>query len=101
MKKSPYQIVRRPLITEKSVDVRERHRTLCFQVSPGATKIEIREAVEEIFKELRGKIEAVHTANFHGKVRRRGTRSGRRPDWKKAYVKVKAGTQLPEYSATA
>jgi large subunit ribosomal protein L23 len=101
MKRSPYRILRRPIITEKTVDARERRRTLCFQVDPGATKVEIREAVEEVFKELQGKIESVHTARFHGKVRRRGLRTGQRPDWKKAYVKVKAGTQLPEYAPTA
>ncbi len=99
MKKSAYRILRKPIVTEKSVDAQERHRTMCFQVDPGATKVEIREAVEEVFKELRGKVEAVHTANFHGKTRRRGTRSGRRPDWKKAYIKLKAGTTMPEYSA--
>ncbi len=101
MKRNPYQILRQPIVTEKSVDVKERARTLCFRVDPHATKVEIREAVEEAFKDLQGKIESVHTANFPGKVRRRGTRSGKRPDWKKAYVKVKAGTKLPEYVETA
>ncbi len=53
-----------------------------------------------MFVELRDKIESVHTASFRGKVRRRGWTSGRRPDWKKAYVKLKEGTRVPEYAET-
>lgn len=97
MTRNPYQILRRPIVTEKSMDAKERARTLCFRVDPRATKIEIKEAVEEVFKDLHGKIESVHTATLLGKVRRRGARFGKRPDWKKAYVKVKAGAKLPEY----
>jgi len=48
--KSPYDILRKPIVTEKSVDVKERHRTLCFQVVPEATKIDIKEAVQTLFK---------------------------------------------------
>jgi large subunit ribosomal protein L23 len=97
MKINPYQILRRPIITEKSVDIKARSQTLCFQVDPRATKVEIKEAVEDVYKELQGKIASVHTARFRGKVRRRGTRFGEKPDWKKAYVKVKPGARLPEY----
>jgi large subunit ribosomal protein L23 len=100
MKKSAYQIIRKPIITEKSVDLKDSARTLCFQVDRDANKREIIEAVEEMFGELRDKIESVHTASFRGKVRRRGWTSGRRPDWKKAYVKLRAGTKVPEYAAT-
>jgi large subunit ribosomal protein L23 len=95
MIKNPYQILKRPVITEKSVDAKERNRTLCFQVDPHATKVEIREAVQTVFKV---KVDSVRTAVFHGKTRRRGRTSGTRPDWKKAYVKLKAGEKIPEYA---
>jgi len=92
--KSPYEILRKPIATEKSVDVKERHRTLCFQVDPEATKIEIKEAVQTAFKV---KVASVHTSGYVGKMRRRGRTFGYRPDWKKAYVKLKAGEKVPEY----
>ena len=92
--KSPYQILRKPIVTEKSLDVKERHRTLCFQVAPEATKIEIKEAVQTAFKV---KVASVHTSGYVGKMRRRGRTLGYRPDWKKAYVKLKAGEKVPEY----
>ncbi len=94
MNKSPYQTLWKPIITEKGLDVKERARTLCFRVAPHATKTEIREAVQTVFKV---KVESVHTARFHGKTRRRGRTEGHRPDWKKAYVKLKAGEKMPEY----
>jgi large subunit ribosomal protein L23 len=92
--KSPYEILRKPVVTEKSLDVKERHRTLCFQVVPEATKIEIKEAVQALFKV---KVASVHTSAYAGKMRRRGKTFGFRPDWKKAYVKLKAGEKVPEY----
>ena len=61
MKKSPYQILEKPIVTEKSVDVKERHRTLCFRVHPDATKIEIKEAVQTVFKV---KVASVHTSSY-------------------------------------
>ena len=92
--KNPYQILQKPIVTEKSLDIKERHRTLCFRVSPEATKVEIKEAVQTAFKV---KVASVHTSAFAGKMRRRGRTSGYRPDWKKAYVKLKAGEKVPEY----
>jgi large subunit ribosomal protein L23 len=97
MNKSPYQILRKPVITEKSVDARERAGTLCFQVDRHATKVEIREAVQTIFKV---KVDSVRTAIFHGKTRRRGRSEGRRPDWKKAFVKLHPGEKIPEVMET-
>lgn len=97
MIKSPYEIIEKPIITEKGMDVKERARTLTFRVNPHANKIEIRTAVESVFKV---KVESVHTATFHGKVRRRGRTMGHRPDWKKAYVKLEPGQKLPEYAET-
>ena len=93
--KSAYQILRRPVITEKGLGVKETESTLVFQVAPSATKTEIKEAVQSIFKV---KVDSVRTSNFPGKERRRGRFAGYRPDWKKAYVKLKAGEKMPEYA---
>jgi large subunit ribosomal protein L23 len=98
MNKSPYQILRKPVVTEKSYAVKERYRTLCFQVDPQATKTEIKEAVQTVFKV---KVESVHTSSYLGKERRRGRMVGKRPDWKKAYVKLRAGEKIPEYAESA
>jgi len=89
-----YNIIRRPLITEKGLGVKETEGTLVFDVLPEATKNEIAEAVEALFKV---KVDAVRTANVAGKERRRGRYAGYKPDWKKAYVKLKKGEKLPEY----
>lgn len=95
MIKSPYQILQKPLITEKSLSARERNRTICFKVAAQATKTEIREAVEKAFKV---KVDSVHTALYAGKLRRRGRTFGHRPEWKKAYVKLRAGEKVPDYT---
>ena len=93
--KSAYQIIRKPLITEKGLGVKETEATLVFQVASKATKTEIKEAVQSIFKV---KVDSVRTANFVGKERRRGKFTGYRPDWKKAYVRLKAGEKMPDYA---
>jgi large subunit ribosomal protein L23 len=74
--------------------VKETENTLVFEVSEKATKTEVKQAVEALFKV---KVHAVRTANFFGKERRRGKFSGYRPDWKKAYVRLKAGEKMPDY----
>ena len=93
--KSAYQIIRRPVITEKGLAIKEYQNTLVFQVAPAATKTEIREAVQSIFKV---KVDSVRTATYPGKERRRGKFAGYRPDWKKAYVRLKSGEKMPEYA---
>jgi large subunit ribosomal protein L23 len=93
--KSAYQIIRKPVITEKGLGIKETQQTLVFQVAPNATKNEIKEAVQSIFKV---KVDTVRTAVFVGKERRRGKFTGYRPDWKKAYVRLKAGEKMPEYA---
>ncbi len=95
MAKSAYEIIRRPVITEKGLGVKETERTLVFEVATGATKTQIKEAVQAIFKV---KVQQVRTAGFAGKERRRGKFTGYRPDWKKAYVRLKAGEKMPEYA---
>jgi large subunit ribosomal protein L23 len=93
--KSAYQIIRRPIITEKGLGIKELQRTLVFEVAAKATKTEVKEAVHSIFKV---KVDTVRTANFPGKERRRGRFAGYRPDWKKAYVRLKSGERMPEYA---
>jgi large subunit ribosomal protein L23 len=89
-----YTVIRRPMITEKALAARESEGTLVFEVAANATKTEVKQAVEALFKV---KVHAVRTANFAGKERRRGKFSGYRPDWKKAYVRLKAGEKMPDY----
>jgi large subunit ribosomal protein L23 len=90
-----YQIIRRPIITEKGLGVKELQHTVVFEVASSATKTEIKEAVQQIFKV---KVEDVCTANFHGKMRRRGQSVGYRRDWKKAYVKLAKDEKMIEYA---
>ena len=90
-----YTVIRRPMVTEKGVGVRETQETLVFEVAPKATKTQVKQAVEMLFKV---KVASVRTASFLGKERRRGKFSGFRPDWKKAYVRLKAGQKMPEYA---
>jgi len=89
-----YTVIRRPLITEKGMGIKETQNTLVFEVAEKATKTEVKQAVEALFKV---KVNSVRTANFAGKERRRGKFSGYRPDWKKAYVRLKAGEKMPDY----
>lgn len=98
MSKSAYQVVQKPLITEKALDVKERARTLAFRVDRHATKTQIKTAVETIFKV---KVQSVHTTVVSGKLRRQGRTSGFRADWKKAYVKLQSGQKMPEFAESA
>lgn len=88
-------VLKVPLITEKSTFVKENLRTVAFKVARDANKLQIRDAVEKIFKV---KVQSVRTASFHGKKRRQGRYTGRRPDWKKAYVTLKKGEKMIEFS---
>jgi large subunit ribosomal protein L23 len=90
-----YDVIRRPLITEKGHMKRETERTLCFEVHAEANKIEIKQAVETVFKV---KVATVRTSIFSGKLRRRGRFTGYASDWKKAYVRLAEGQKLPEYA---
>lgn len=92
--KDLYQVIRRPLITEKSTTARETQHAVCFEVHRDATKPEIKKAVEGLFSV---KVDAVRVLNVHGKVKRQGRHSGRRPDWKKAYVVLKKGEKMLEF----
>jgi large subunit ribosomal protein L23 len=90
----PQDVLIGPLITEKTSILKERGNVLAFKVDRRANKIEVRKAVEALFKV---KVESVRTEHVHGKVKRVGRFSGRRPDWKKAYVTLKPGEKNIEY----
>ena len=90
-----HQVLRRPLVTEKGVAKKDEESTLCFEVAPDATKTEVKTAVEKLFKV---KVSEVRTANFDGKLRRRGRFAGYRSDWKKAYVRLKKGEKVPDFA---
>jgi large subunit ribosomal protein L23 len=86
-----HDIVVSPLVTEKSTIQREGNNQYSFKVSRRANKIEIKEAVERLFKV---KVREVRTATMRGKVKRLGRRFGKRPDWKKAIVTVREGDRI-------
>ena len=92
--KNLYEVIRRPLITEKASNLKESQRVVCFEVHRDATKPEIRQAIEKLFSV---KVADVRVANMHGKVKRQGRYAGRRPDWKKAYVVLKQGEKMIEF----
>ena len=89
-----YRVIKRPIITEKGLTLKENDRTLCFEVDENASKTQIQEAVEQLFKV---KVERVRTMVVPGKLRRRGKYSGYRSDWKKAYVTLRDGEKMIEY----
>ena len=92
---SLYDVIKRPIVTEKGVAKKDAERTLCFEVSANANKTQIKNAVQTLFKI---KVEDVRTSTTAGKLRRRGRFAGYRADWKKAYVRLKAGEKMPEYA---
>ena len=87
-------IIRRPLITEKTSIQREDGRTIVFEVARDANKIQVRTAVEKL---LNAKVAGIRTSIVHGKIKRQGRYAGQRPDWKKAYVTLREGQKMPEF----
>jgi large subunit ribosomal protein L23 len=88
------QIIRRPLVTEKSTILREEENVITFEVAGSANKIQVKQAVEELFKV---KVEEVRLFNVRGKMKRMGKFVGKRRDWRKAYVRLKDGEKAPEF----
>ena len=88
-----YEIIKKPIITENSMD-QMADKKYTFEVSASANKIEIKKAVEEIFGV---KVEKVTTMRVLGKVKRMGANSGKRPDWKKAIVKLTESSKTIEF----
>ena len=87
-------VIKRPLITEKTTMAREATGTVVFEVASHATKVDIKRAVEKL---LGSKVATVRTSLSHGKFKRQGRFVGQRSDWKKAYVKLKDGEKIPEF----
>lgn len=90
----PQEIVRQPLVTEKSTVLREGTGVYCFKVHRDANKIEIARAIEALFDKVQ--VAEVRTARVRGKTKRMGRFVGRRPDWKKAWVRLTAGSKAIE-----
>ena len=88
------EVIRRPLVTEKTTTLRDDGKTVAFEVARDANKIDIRRAVEHL---LGSKVQNVRTSLAHGKVKRQGRFVGRRSDWKKAYVTLREGEKLPDF----
>ncbi len=89
--REPRQVVVRPLMTEKSMRLKDERNVITFQVVPDANKVEIRQAVESIFNV---KVSAVRTSTVEGKLKRMGRHAGRRPSWKKAVVTLQPGHKI-------
>jgi large subunit ribosomal protein L23 len=90
----PYQIIIRPVISEKSTMLKEKNREVCFEVTMDANKTEIKKAVEHLFKV---KVDSVRTQIKVGKERRMGRNKGMTKNWKKAFVRLKEGEKMIEY----
>ena len=90
-----HEVLLKPVVTEKGMTKKEDERTLCFQVHKDANKIAVKQAVEKLFSV---KVEEVRTANFEGKLRRRGRFAAYRSDLKKAYVKLLPGQKVPDFT---
>jgi large subunit ribosomal protein L23 len=86
-----YQVIKRPLITEKGMRRNEEQNTVVFQVDNRANKLQIKQAVESLFPV---KVLSVNTLNMQGKKKRVRMREGKRPDWKKAYVTLRQGDSI-------
>jgi len=90
-----YEVIKGPHITEKATLLKEKYRQVVFKVDPRATKIDIKRAVETIFKT---KVVKVRTMNVRGKKKRFGRIEGKKPDWKKAIVTIAPGEDLEKFS---
>jgi large subunit ribosomal protein L23 len=100
-----WDILKAPIVTEKSVLLKEdstdedsgrkQGQVLTFRVERTAGKLDIKKAVEEIFNV---KVASVRTVQYEGKIKKRGRQEGRRPNWKKAYVTLKKGEPMVDYA---
>jgi large subunit ribosomal protein L23 len=96
--KDPHKIILRPVITEKTTQLKAVSGVICFEVARSANKIEIKRAIELLFKT---KVAEVRTQSKAGKVRRVGRNMGKTRDWKKAYVRLREGEKPIEYFEAA
>ena len=86
-----YDVIKKPLVTEKTATEKDANNVVAFVVDRNANKIEIKQSVEKLFKV---EVTAVKTANVAGKVKRVGKSTGKRSNWKKAYVTLKKGSNI-------
>lgn len=86
-----YDIIKRPIITEKTNIQKDAHNQVTFEIDPRCNRIEVQRAVEQIFKV---KVADVHTMNVSGKIKRRGRILGKRRNWKKAIVTLMPGERI-------
>jgi len=96
MKVGMHRVLVQPLLTEKITGLREKTNTVGFVVHPEANRVQVKQAVEAL---LKVKVEKVNLMNVRGKVKRLGRFSGKRSDWKKAFVTLKAGEKLEMYES--
>jgi large subunit ribosomal protein L23 len=94
--RGPQEIIKAPVISEKGSLLAETVQQVLFKVRPDANKIEVKKAVESLFKV---KVVKVRIARYLGKVRRVGRNTGRRPEWKKAYVTLREGDKIDFFGA--
>ena len=95
--KEPHNIIQAPLVTEKGSFLAEKANQVLFRVRPDANKIEVKKAVETLFKV---KVMKVRMVRYLGKIRRVGRNMGRLPQWKKAYVTLKEGDKIDFFGGT-
>jgi large subunit ribosomal protein L23 len=86
-----YDVIKRPLVTEKSTIEKDARNIIALEVDRNANKIEIKQAVEKLFKV---EVDDVNTVNVAGKMKRVGKHIGKRSNWKKAYVTLKEGSNV-------
>jgi large subunit ribosomal protein L23 len=92
--KGPYEVVLKPLLTEKGTRLKEEGNQYLFRVAKTSNKVEIKRAIEQLFKVT---VVEVRTIHLRGKVKRLGRFQGRRPDWKKAIATLKKGESIELY----
>jgi large subunit ribosomal protein L23 len=83
-----------PVVSEKATQIADRHNQVIFRVRPDATKKDVKKAVELLWKEKKIEVASVQIVNVHGKKKRFGAYTGRRRNWKKAYVSLKPGQEI-------
>ena len=86
-----YSIIRKPMLTEKCHDLKEKYNQVAFQIDRRANKVQVKEAVEKIFKV---KVKRVNVMNMAGKKKRLGRNMGKRSDWRKAVVTLMPGETI-------
>ena len=89
-----HDVIRRPIVTEKSTTLKEGANVIAFEVAQKANKIDVKRAVEKLFNV---KVAEVRLFNVRGKMKRMGRNVGKRPDWRKAYVRLQEGQTAPDF----